>query len=290
MRKIIVIIFVFAPIAFSCIARAAVMTVLPPDAAERVVIVLDTQGEAVNAVEGHFAFDPEKFSIEAIDDGGSVVDLWIAPPAYSNETGSVDFSGIIPGGIATARGTIATIIIVPKLTGTFSGFSLITARALLNDGQGTAAKLSVISDPFLLVPPAIVASSGASSTTDTRAPDPFLPEIASDPNLFGGKYFLAFGATDQRSGIDHYEVQEGANGAWQRAASPYLLYDQSLASDIFVRAFDRAGNFRTVKVAAPRTAAVRSTEAFRGLLPWSGAILLLISLWLFLRRRTGKRT
>jgi hypothetical protein len=235
----------FAPL----FAHAAILTVTAP------VIALDTQGQYINAIELHITFDPGEFSIDAIDDGGSVVTAWIAKPAFSNVLGTVDLSGIIPGGINTANGKIVSFAIAPKQTGMVKGFVVQSGQILLNDGKGTPASLSVVSGPFPLENATSVVLGNMS--VDFHAPDPFVPEVARDPALFGGKYFLVFNTTDQGSGIDRYEVLEVPQGesagditTWRSATSPYLLHDQTLKSDIYVRAVDNAGNLRMVKIAA----------------------------------------
>ena len=210
---------------------ASVMTVRPsPGNPLAIMVHLNTEGENVNALEAHFTFDTNAFSVSSISDGGSIVNLWVETPIFSNTSGTVDFAGIIPGGESTADGTIITIMIVPKEANATTSFTLVSAQALLNDGQGTRALLSVISNPFPLL-----TGTAVSSTIDTQAPDPFTPEIGQEQNIFNGQYFLAFSTTDQRSGIDHYEVLEmqagmkiGASSSWQVAASPYLLKDQTL--------------------------------------------------------------
>ena len=244
----IIIASVFA-VAMASVSRAAVIVMTAP------TITLDTQGQVVNAIELHLAFDPKEFSIAAMNDGGSVVTAWIVKPTFSNDAGTVDLSGIIPGGIDTANGKIVSFIMTAKQTGATGEFAVSSAQVLLNDGHGTPAPLTVVARPFSASSNA--GTVGGSVGLDLRAPDPFMPEVSRDPDLFGGKYFLVFSTTDQGSGIDHYEVLEAPQGesagditAWQTAVSPYLLRDQALASDIYVRAVDRTGNLRMVKIAA----------------------------------------
>jgi len=236
-------------------------------------ITIDTQGANINAVEVHATFDPRRFTITGTSDGGSVVEAWVEAPAFSNASGTLDFAGIIPGGITTAHGRLLTVYVKPAQPsgqGTLS-FMSVSAQALLDDGKGTPAPLSVVQGALTAASPpatALATASGtgtatgtgtaASGTADTGAPDPFVPAIGSDPALYGGRYFVAFGTTDQRSGIDHYDVLEvpagtdpnAAAGSWREATSPYALADQSLGSDIYVRAVNRAGNFRTAEIPA----------------------------------------
>lgn len=234
-------------------AHAAVITLGPS------AIAIDTQGQSVNAVEFHLTFDPREFLVKSIDDGGSVVDVWVVPPTFSNDAGTIDLSGIIPGGITTANGKIVSLSVIPKGPSIAKGFSLESGQVLANDGKGTPAALSIKNLPFI----SAVTGNTTSGPPDLTAPDVFTPQVARSSDLFNGSYFVSFAATDQGSGMDHYEVLEVPQGtgignivSWQKASSPYLLTDQTLGSDIYIRAVDRAGNFRTVKIPAANPAGV----------------------------------
>jgi len=279
---------------FARVAQAAVLAVQPPNSADQVVISLDTQGQSINAFAAHLSFNPAEFSISGINEGGSIVDLWIEPPTFSNSAGTVDLSGIVPGGIETASGTIATITIMPEESGLSAGFQIASATVLLNDGQGTPAALSIDSGPFAIA----TTSFGPSSfITDLQPPDPFTPELARDPSLFNGQYFLSFATTDAGSGISHYEVLEvptGPGGSrsseWQVAQSPYLLKDQTLASNIYVRAVDNAGNFRVVEIPAEHPATVVAAASASIFYDVVGCAILLVCAGFFLVRRRTKKS
>jgi hypothetical protein len=88
---------------------------------------------------------------------------------------------------------------------------------------------------------------------DKIPPEDFKPEIVKINN----KYYLAFSTKDKNSGIDHYDVLEKPQAKsllksiiakWVKTNSPYLLKNQSLSSNIEVRAVDKAGNERIVKL------------------------------------------
>lgn len=292
MKRTALIVIAIVGTLFAHASFAAVMSVVPSAASDQVTVMLNTQGESINAVEVHLTFNPQEFNVQSVSDGGSIIDFWVEQPIFSNSSGTIDFSGIIPGGIVTASGTVATITIVPAETGISTGFVVASATALLNDGEGTAADLSIMSGPF----PIAIAASGTVNTppVDTRAPDPFIPQVARDPNIFNDQYFLAFSTTDEGSGIDHYEVLEvphngGGGSNWHVAQSPYLLTDQTLSSDIYVRAVDRTGNFRVVEIPAEFpgvSSAKRRTDAdlFIGL-----GILIVIGVLSLVWRKRKKR-
>ncbi len=263
------------------VARAATVRIVPAGR-DAFAIELDTAGASVNTVALTLSFDPGAFSVGAVNDGGSVIDLWIVPPSFSNASGTIDLAGIVPGGIVTASGTIATVDFVPANGGggAISGPALATGSVLLNDGKGTPAPLSYLS---AMLTPAPSSSAAAVSAVDTVPPDPFVPEIASDPSIFGGKYFLVFSATDRASGIAHYEVlevptgpAENVRGGWVVAASPYLLKDQTLSSNIYVRAVDDAGNFRVVTIPAEHPYRAGQWPGA----PWQGLGILIGSLFI----------
>ncbi|HUC01600.1 MAG TPA: hypothetical protein VMA75_01715 [Candidatus Paceibacterota bacterium] len=278
MKKILPIFFTVAALIVPWRSFAAVITVGPSGAdPQTVAITLDTQGEEVNAVEIHFSFDTDLFSVKGISTGGSVINLWVNGPSFSNTLGTVDLAGIIPGGEVTASGTIVTITLVPKLPQVRTNFTFDSGQVLLNDGKGTPAALSVVINPFTLG-----GAGSAPPAESTKAPNAFAPEIGQDPDIFGGSYFLVFSTTDQQSGIDHYDVLEVPAGTkvtssspWVTAASPYLLKDQELSSDIYVRAVDAAGNFRTEKISAahPRPGISATLSILEAIL---GAIVVLL--------------
>jgi len=218
----------------------------------KVSVALDTQGKNANAVQGEILFSSGAFDLSAIDDGNSIINFWIDPP-QETAPGQVDFSGIIPGGFTGETDSLLSLLLTPTQAGTVD-IRIASATVLANDGQGssipvtTADRTIVVSSSHYSGPPAVVSS--------TVSPDPFTPVVSRDPNLFNGHYFVAFQTADKGTGIDHYEVAEVPAGtapsstAWQTATSPYLLKDQTLSSDIYVRAVDHAGNATVAKVPA----------------------------------------
>jgi hypothetical protein len=273
---------------------AAVMTVAPsPSNPDAIIISLNTQGKNVNAVEGHFTFNPAAFSISGVSDANSVINFWAQSPTFSNSVGTLDFAGIIPGGEITADGVLATITIIPTGVATTSSLTLVSGQTLLNDGKATPAPLSVVSRPFPLA-----IESAALTGQSAQAPDPFTPAVGQDASIFNGQYFVAFSTTDQGSGIDHYQVLEVPAGTkvatsstgWQTATSPYLLTDQTLSSDIYARAVDHAGNFRTEKIPAKnkKSNAARAEDEI-AIIAGVVIVLLLIVLGVVRKCRTWKR-
>jgi hypothetical protein len=130
---------------------------------------------------------------------------------------------------------------------------------LLNDGQGTEAPLRLLGGKFTLDKEA---GSGINDVwredvrNDNVTPESFSIELVKDEEgiYFNGKNFIVFTTTDKQTGISHYEIMEepvlefsqfswgGADVAWIKADSPYVLKDQSLNSTIRVKAVDKAGN------------------------------------------------
>src|SRR3990167_8379649 len=52
--------------------------------------------EGANALEGHVTFPQDTLTLERVEDGNSIVSLWVERPHKTNE--GVVFSGVIPGG------------------------------------------------------------------------------------------------------------------------------------------------------------------------------------------------
>jgi hypothetical protein len=278
--------FCFNTVHAAEISLAASSSAVTENQSVQVTMVLNTQGADANAIQAQIFFPSNIFKLQTITDGDSVVSLWITPPKES-APGEIDFAGIMPGGFTGASGKILSFTLQPLATGS-GAITIATTTLLENNGMGSSIPTTVINTAV-----AVSSSSGSYAPiaphNDYIAPDPFTPIIATATDIYNGKYFLVFNTTDNASGIDHYEVLEVPTGAseqpfssWHVAVSPYLLTDQSLSSDIYVRAVDHNGNFIVVKLPARYP---RSSHLYT---PWSIilpiTIVLLLLLWTQRRR------
>lgn len=216
----------------------------------RIEFLLDSP-ESVNAVEGAIAYPADLLEIKNINDGSSIINFWIFRPEAKD--GKITFVGVIPGGYPAFRGKIFSIELVAKKSGSGT-LAIGDAQALLNDGQGTPAQLTLRK---------LAVSVGAKATgaiapeiQDDTPPEDFRPAITNDPNVFDGKNILIFATQDKGAGIAYYEVAEEKGffqpkpELWEKAKSPHLLKDQELKSWVFVRAVDLKGN-QKVAVISP---------------------------------------
>ena len=276
----------------SRVAHAAVVNVAVDNAVitqnqdVRVSVTLDTQGADANTVQAEVTFPSGLFTVQKIMDGNSAISLWVSPPKQSSP-GVIDIAGIMPGGVIGADESLFSFELQPTGVGTGT-IQVATATVLANDGLGSSLPVA-LGSLSVSVSPALTSSTLSAPVIDYLPPNSFTPQIESDPNIFNGRYFLVFSTTDSGSGIDHYEVLEVPNGssqkpfsAWQVAASPYVLTDQDLSSDIYVRAVDHSGNFIVVKVPARHPYAHGN---YWGALAAAIVIVLVVSLLVWARRR-----
>jgi hypothetical protein len=197
--------------------------------ASQIDFFMDTQGKSINAIQGEISF-PDTLELKEIKDGNSIINFWIERPSAD----SLKFSGIIPGGYNGENGFLFSAIFETK-TERKDNVSLSNVRAFINDGKGTETEVKIFGQVPDLKP---------QTMEDNIPPESFVLEIASDQNLFEGKYFLVFATQDKKSGISRYEVKEGQGKEFVVAESPYLLRNQDLDQKIFVKAVDKAGNER----------------------------------------------
>ncbi|MBI1974860.1 MAG: hypothetical protein HYS57_00695, partial [Parcubacteria group bacterium] len=212
----------------------------------------------INAVEGTIVFPDPLLELKEVRDAQSIVSFWVEKPntplteTHTNTNKhEVIFSGIVPGGYRGERGLLFSLVFFARKEAQ-ALMELQDVKALLNDGRGTETNTK---SGNLLV--SIRADANIPSwiaPKDRERPESFVPEIARDPTVFRGKWFLVFSTQDKGSGSVHYELKEtrqtrlGVFSKWTIVESPYVLRDQALRSYIFVKAVDRAGNARTVKV------------------------------------------
>lgn len=213
----------------------------------KIGVFIETE-ELINAVEGKINFPDGLLGLKSVDDGNSIINLWLERPA-ANGAGEIIFSGIIPGGYKGDKGLIfsATFLVKKEGNGTFD---IHNARVLQNDGKGTEAKLQTFSSKFIVSKKSTEVPMPVSEIEDIDLPESFRPEISKDETLFSGKWFVVFTTQDKSSGIDYYEIKESRQknlrvlNKWASAESPYVLADQELRSFIWIKAVDKAGNER----------------------------------------------
>ncbi len=222
-----------------------------------VTLVLDSEGQDINAVEGTITVSGTSLKLLAIIDSNSLVSYWLEYPKIVGNT--IRFSGIIPGGYHGKQGALFAVLVQGDTAGD-SIWQTISTKALSNDGKGTqlalaSTALTVSVNGDITISP----STAVPYSDDREAPESFKPEIARNHYMFNNDWFVAFTTQDKSSGMDHWEIQESRNGyldpkKWQRAESPYRLQDQSLTSSIYIRAYDREGNMRQEIIAPLRSA------------------------------------
>ncbi len=241
---------------FGCIptpSHAAVLFLDPPvvqvkpHSTFQIDLVIDTQTEDINALEGKLHFPADLLTVKEIRDGGSIINFWVEHPEIQESV--VSFSGIIPGGYQFPRGNVLSFVFESKTNGD-GQVTIDEARVLRNDGKGTSVALSLAPMAFHIAENVETVTPSVGDIQDHDIPELFTPVVAKDPLIFDGKWFLSFATQDKGSGIARYEVRESAwwgSGSWRTASSPYVLKRQDPARPIFVKAIDRAGNERVVQ-------------------------------------------
>ena len=198
-------------------------------------VQVDTGKEIINAL-GATIHVPDGIKIDAINNGNSTILFWIEAPTYDDKSDTITFSGITPGGF---QGRYMVLTISGDFTVEDSKkFTFSNVQALKDDGAGTPVSVNL-------------SLAEVKTREDIDPPEDFIPLIGQDNNVYDGQYFLVFTTQDKGVGIDHYEVREGYFGKFTTAESPYLLGQQSLDKKIFVKAFDKSGNMRSVTLEAP---------------------------------------
>lgn len=102
-----------------------------------VTIKTDSLSQPINAASGHLSYNPDRLEIINISKIGSVFNIWLEEPNYSNLEGVLRFQGGLPApGFIGNGGTVLHIIFKAKTPGVTS---LVWKKAeiLAHDGKGT---------------------------------------------------------------------------------------------------------------------------------------------------------
>ncbi len=135
--------FFFALFLFPEYVEAATISFSPSSGSYKVGqtfsvgVYVGSGDQAMNAVEGVIAFPRDLVEVTALSKGGSILNLWVQEPTYSNTNGTVSFEGIVYNpGFTGSVGKIITITFRAKASGT-AAVSFSNGSVLANDGAGT---------------------------------------------------------------------------------------------------------------------------------------------------------
>ncbi len=131
-----------------------------------VTVFIASPDQAINAVQGSLNFPVDKLQVVNLTKA-STVGLWVAEPTFSNQTGTVNFEGVIlnPG----FRGGAGNVIVVNLRARAPGNASLAFSQAavLANDGLGTNVLKNLGVSHIAIGPTA--------GTATTPAPVPTVP-------------------------------------------------------------------------------------------------------------------
>lgn len=195
----------------------------------------------INAIEGNVIFDTKYLYLKELREGGSAINFWVDKPHLYSD-GNVVFSGITPNGFS-GKNNIYTIVFEARLSGN-TNISFKNIKVLKNDGEGSLLDLDSKNINLDILPSVGVFKK--EEIIDTEMPEDFLPIVGQDIEIYEGQKFLVFSTVDKGSGIDHFEIKEGRYGEYKEVTSPYLLENQKLTKNIYVKAVDKKGNTRVV--------------------------------------------
>ncbi len=146
-----------------------------------VQIAVSTPSDAVNAVSGEIAFPRETLQVTGISRAGSIVDMWVRDPSFSNENGSIRFEGaILNPGYQGDRGLLMTITFRAIQSGS-PQIAFRSGSILANDGMGTNLFTGLTGARFVIgeIPP-IPATPTKPSTPPQRELQGTVPMITSE--------------------------------------------------------------------------------------------------------------
>lgn len=151
-----------------------------------VEVYVSTPDQAMNAVQVTVNFPTENLEIVSISKLGTIANLWVQEPSYSNADGTVSFAGVVTNpGFIGQKGKIFSATFKVKNQGQARiGFT--NGSILANDGQGTQI-LDKISEALLTLTYKVTGPTAQESTTPVEASGvPLAPKISSpthpDPN------------------------------------------------------------------------------------------------------------
>jgi hypothetical protein len=140
---------------------------------------VNTQGDAINAAEGTLKFNPNELSVVNVTRAGSIFNLWVTEPEFSNSAGTISFSGGSPSGYTGSGGSVMTVTFRAAGAGT-PRVSFTDGSVLANDGRGTNVLTAMNSGSFTIQAQSSAPAPEVITEYVAPANTPGAPAITSD--------------------------------------------------------------------------------------------------------------
>lgn len=214
-------------------------------------VMLDTEGQAINGIEGTINVIGDNIRFIRAENGKSFIDLWVLPPKETSSNqikfagvSSTNFQGVIdPFNQEKNMPGIATRLYFIATKPGESQFILSGASVTLSDGKGTKINLPTAYLPLVIESRLEVVTS---KIKDITKPE-LKAQVIQNINLFDNQYALIYKANDKDSGIKKVLIKEG-NSEWREITSPYLLEDQTRQNQIVIKAINFSDLERIIKI------------------------------------------
>lgn len=150
-----------------------------------VTLRVNSQGTAVNAIEGVLSFNPAQLQVVSVTAPGSIFNLNVQDPEFSNAAGTVKWTGVIlnPGYTGTS-GNLITVTFKPIAPGE-TRINYTSGAVLANDGAGTNVLTGMSGGVYTIgtggPTPTVTPSVGAPTVTSSTHPDQTLWYATNDP-------------------------------------------------------------------------------------------------------------
>jgi hypothetical protein len=226
------------------------------------ILLENSSNTEINTIKMSVLVPNDIFLLDNFWFENSLVSLWIEDPSIveKGDVSVLTFTGLIPGG-TDASGHLVSIILRALEDDGKATIKITDASTYLHTGKAEKINLDGREVDISLLP-------SLDSTIpqrdfviqDKEPPNDFFPIVARNTQIFNGDYFLMFHTIDLQTGIDRFEILESTlfyteeeladsrNLYWREVQNPARLQDQGLDSYLYVRAYDNAGNHRTVVI------------------------------------------
>lgn len=220
-------------------------------------LLIDTQGDIVNAIQAEIHYPKDILKLIGIHDGNSIASLWIEKAKDTD--GKITFSGLIPGGFnglidplsypKIYPGNVLKLIFKGEIKG-IGEIKIVNQHILKSDGKGT--------EVVTTVKPMTVSVTQYSLDQKYEFKDIVSPEFESISiekrgSVFKNKRGLVFLANDKETGVKEYYIKIG-DEKWVPTVSPFELKDYLTDKKINIKAVDHAGNEKVAEILLPAVA------------------------------------